>query len=416
MRDIDQFQEALQSRFSAKQGEYLALLREMVEINSFTQNPEGIERLGRCTADAFAALGFTAEFVPSKQAACGPHLILHRRGRSPRQLAMISHLDTVYPAEEERRNRFIWREAGDKIYGPGVIDIKGGTVMMYMILDALHALSPEMFASVSWTLLLDSSEEDDAQEFGDLCLERLGEDAIAALVFEYGAMDASTFRLVTARKGRAMFEIEAFGRGAHAGNEHHEGANALLQMAHAIQEIERCTDYQADLTCNVGIMEGGLGVNRVPHHARAFAEMRAFSTEAFASAREKILALDGTSTVNSFRGDFAAHLRVRLGRETPPWPPNAGTQQLFDLWQAAGTRLGRQAIAQERGGVSDGNLICHKIPVLDGLGPSGANAHCSEQSEDGNKEQEYLSLPSLVPKAVINTLAIDTLLRQNAGV
>jgi glutamate carboxypeptidase len=416
MRDIDQFQEALQSRFAAKQDEYLALLRKMVEINSFTQNPEGIERLGRCTAEAFAALGFTAEFVPSKQAACGPHLILHRRGRSPRQLAMISHLDTVYPAEEERRNRFVWREAGDKIYGPGVIDIKGGTVMMYMILDALHALSPEMFESVSWTLLLDSSEEDDAQEFGDLCLERLGDDAIAALVFEYGTMDVSTFRIVTARKGRAMFEIEAFGRGAHAGNEHHEGANALLQMAHAIQEIERCTDYQADLTCNVGIMEGGLGVNRVPHHARAFAEMRAFSTEAFASAREKILALDGTSSVKSFRGDFAAHLRVRLGRETPPWPPNAGTQQLFALWQAAGARLGRKAIAQERGGVSDGNLICHKIPVLDGLGPSGANAHCSEQSEDGSKEQEYLSLPSLVPKAVINTLAIDALLRQTAGI
>jgi glutamate carboxypeptidase len=44
--------------------------------------------------------------------------------------------------------------------------------------------------------------------------------------------------------------------------------------------------------------------------------------------------------------------------------------------------------------------------TLDGLGPSGENAHCSERSEDGSKEQEYVLASSFVPKAVLNTVAI----------
>src|SRR5262245_37378758 len=87
----------------------LNLLRAMVGINSFTANRDGVNQLGRFTADAFAPLGFSAEYVPSTNRNYGKHLVLTRAGRDPRSIALISHLDTVFPPEEEARNNFHWQ-------------------------------------------------------------------------------------------------------------------------------------------------------------------------------------------------------------------------------------------------------------------------------------------------------------------
>jgi len=112
----------------------LEILQRMVEINSYTANREGVNRLGRLTVDSFASLGFTAEFVPCTNSGFGDHLVLTRLGPSTRKVAFISHLDTVFPPEEEQRNHFHWHRVGDRIYGPGTQDIKGGTVMIWLVL------------------------------------------------------------------------------------------------------------------------------------------------------------------------------------------------------------------------------------------------------------------------------------------
>src|SRR5207302_3507564 len=83
-------------------------LRRMVEINSYTANPEGVNRLARLTCECFAPLGFTPEFVPASNPEYGSHLVLNRPGKSGRTIAMVSHLDTVFPPEEEVRNNFRW--------------------------------------------------------------------------------------------------------------------------------------------------------------------------------------------------------------------------------------------------------------------------------------------------------------------
>src|SRR5258708_1040347 len=104
------------------------MLGKMVGINSFTSNREGVNRLARFTAESFAPIGFSAEFVPSMNSEFGEHLVLTRRGRSEKSIAMVSHLDTVFPPEEEERNNFHWLPEGDRIYGPGTQDIKGGKI------------------------------------------------------------------------------------------------------------------------------------------------------------------------------------------------------------------------------------------------------------------------------------------------
>jgi glutamate carboxypeptidase len=392
---------------------YLDLLRQMVAINSFTANAAGINLLGELTAGAFARLGFEAETIQSAIPAYGKHLILTREGRSRRKIGFVSHLDTVFPPDEEIRHNFAWREAGDKIYGPGTVDIKGGTVMMYMVLEALQAHAPEAYEDITWVLLLDAAEEAEAEDFGTLCLKRLaGEETIACLVFEGGNFSNGNFQIVVTRKGMTVYRVTVEGKAAHAGAAHQEGANAIVQLARTIQKIAALTDYDRHLTYNVGTISGGTVTNRVPHYAEARVEMRAFSPEVYEEGIANILALNGQSEVFSFFDHYPCRVQVGITRQTPPWPRNEGTDRLFSLWQETAASLGYRTLPEERGGLSDGNQVWHLVPTLDGLGPSGGNSHCSEQSEDGAKEQEYVSVSSFVPKALLNTIAILKLIEE----
>ncbi len=392
--------------------ETLSLLETMVAINSFTENAEGVNRLGEVTAQAFARFGFQPTFIASAHPRYGNHLVLRRApvAGAP-TIALISHLDTVFTEEEERRNAFHWRREGTRIHGPGANDIKGGTALMHLMLSAVYSEVPEAFASVNWVLLFNASEEVSSVEFRAIALEQLPEDTLACLVFEGdGGSDGET-SIVTARKGRVTFTIEVEGRAAHAGSSHRRGANAVVQLAEIVTKLHRLTSYEEELTVNVGSFHGGGPVNRVPHSASAEVEMRAFSPEAYDRVKGAILSYAGEGSLRS--ADTDAHpcwISVTPGDETPPWPINATTERLTAIWQEAGRELGITVETEERGGLSDGNVLWDRFPTLDGLGPRGDFCHCSEQSADGRKQQEWVDVTSFIPKAVLNATAILRLL------
>ena len=403
-----EIQQQIRAYLESRLPDYLALLRQMVAINSFTANPAGVDELGRLTAVAFAALGFTAVFIPSANPNFGHHLLLNRPGKSGRQIGMVSHLDTVFPPDEEIRHNFAWREAGARIYGPGTVDIKGGTLVVYMMLDALRAITPAVYDDVTWTILLDASEETNGTDFGQLCIDQLGS-ALACLIFEGGYVENGRAKVVVARKGMAVYHLETEGKASHAGSAHEQGANAIVQMADVVQQIAAMTDYGRGLTFNVGAINGGTVTNRVPHQASVDVEMRAFDPAVYDAGVAAMLALNGRSTVRSADG-YACRVSVAVTRKTQPWPRNPATDHLFAVWQAAGQSLGMRVEPEERGGLSDGNYFWHLIPSLDGLGASGGNSHCSEQSADGSKEQEYCTPAAFVPKALLNVTAVLNLL------
>jgi glutamate carboxypeptidase len=384
----------------------LELLRQMVGINSFTTNKEGVEQLATFTTQAFGKFGFQPELVPSVRPEFARHLVLTRKGRNPACIGLISHLDTVYPADEEKRNNFSWRPAGEKIYGPGTNDIKGGTVVIYLALEALQKFAPHIFEEMTWVVLLNSSEEVYSADFGKLCLQKLGSQCLGALVFESGVHSDNTYSLVTARKGRAVFRVTVEGRGAHAGSHHDRGANAIVQLAEVIQKISALTDYQRELTYNVGLVSGGLGLNRIPHLAQADGEMRTFDMATYREGVQKLLALNGPGSVRSASDHHPCQVKIEIAQESPPWPRNEGTERLFKAFHETGRGLGMSLVREERGGISDGNFICNTIPTIDGLGVNGDNAHCSEQSADGSKEQEFVEVASIVPKAALTALGI----------
>lgn len=405
----------IEAYLNPKFPDYLALLRQMVEINSFSANPAGVNALSELTAQAFTPLGFTAEMIQADNPKYGKHLVLTRPGTTGRTIGCVSHLDTVFTPEEEHANDFSWREDGERIYGPGTNDIKGGTVMMLMVLNALKTVAPDAFDEITWVLCLNAAEERLSDDFGPLCLERFGPDAPACLVFEAGMLQDDTFRLAVTRKGRAQFEVNVTGKSAHAGNGHQVGANAVVQLSRTIGQIADLTDYKRDLTFNVGVVSGGTVVNRVPHLAQAHVEMRTFATDVFDTGVADIMALNGPGTVRSAEDDYPCRVEISMTEQTPPWPQNRGTDHLYAIWQEAAQELGLKTQRENRGGLSDGNHLWQRIPTLDALGPAGANAHCSERSEDGSKDQEYAIASSFIPKAVLNVTAILKLIERETG-
>ena len=376
----------------------------MVAINSFTTNQMGVRETAECIATQFAPLGFGAEYCPPSNPRHGPHLVLRRFvDASAPSVALISHLDTVFTVEEEARFDFRYREEGRRIYGPGTNDIKGGTAMIWLTLQLLRTLSPELFERINWFVLHNACEEIISTDFRALCLDRLPRDTRACLIFEADGGEADDFSLVSSRKGRAVFRVSVEGRASHAGSQHRDGINAITHLARLVTALEAETDYAAGVTVNVGAISGGTVINRVPHEAHADLEMRAFDPVAFERTKARILALR--------RGDALPRVRVEVEDETCPWPRNAGTDSLFALWAESATTLTCPLRSEDRGGLSDGNVLWDLWPTIDGLGPRGENSHCSEHSADGSKQQEWVDAESFAPKATLNANAIARLLR-----
>jgi len=378
-------------------------LKRMVDINTFSANPHGVNQLGALTAECFGELGFHAESVPSTDSTYGAHLFLSKQVDERAPVVLVTHLDTVFAREEEERNHFHWRpEAAEgRIYGPGTVDIKGGTILIWLTLRALREFAPEVFAKTNWLIAANASEEVLSGDFALRAIERCPHGARAVLVFEGGPREKDEWHIVTSRKGRAEYRITAEGRAAHAGSSHDKGVNAILELVDVVKEVSRLTDYAAGLTVNVARISGGSVLNRVPHEAAAELEMRAFEPKVLTGAGHHVMGLQ-----NARPPSGQAVIRVECLGATAAWPNDAETKGLFAHWEAAGEDLHLKVKEASRGGLSDANYLRDLGPTLDGLGPSGANAHCSERSADGSKVPEYVEVDSFVPKTALNVLAL----------
>jgi len=123
------------------------------------------------------------------------------------------------------------------------------------------------------------------------------------------------------------------------------------------------------------------------------------------------LALNGVSTVSSEDG-FACQVQVQVLDRNAPWSPNPATEGLFEIWKETALALGMSVRQEQRGGLSDGNYLWQRFPTLDGMGPAGNYSHCSQRDPASGKDQEYVSIPSFVPKATLNCMALLNLLQR----
>ena len=400
----------LQESIRRRLPEARAFLRRLVEVNSFTANREGVNRNAELIMKQFANFSFRSERRACPIPGTGDHLLLDSgAGRSA--VACVMHLDTVYSPDDEREKGFHWKEIGNRLYGPGTFDMKGGTVLLWLMLSCLRETLPDVFESARWILLWNAAEECLADDFFSFAAEKIPSDVSCCLVFEGDGAKDSNFAIVHGRKGYALLRVSVEGRSAHAGNAHEHGANAIRQLARFIESISQLTNYDSGLTINFGTVRGGSVTNRVPDFAEALVDVRFLSSISLQTLRDGIGDCTKDALVRAASDGYPCQIRVDIVNEVNPWTHDAATDRLLELWKAAAAECGFRLDETRRGGVSDANRLASRFPTLDGLGPRGGNEHVAGASEAGG-EIEFSDASSFIGKVLINCVALCRLLAE----
>ena len=363
-------------------GELLPRLRRWVEINSFTANVEGVNRMGAVLEEDFASLGMVFERRPGD--GVGDHLVWRTPAWGPGGTLLVGHHDTVFPPGAFD----FYEEAEDRVRGPGVLDMKGG---LLVVRTALAALAEAGALERMRVAVVSVADEEIGSPSSRPLIEELARGARAALVFEAGRIDDS---VVTRRKGTGALTVTARGVAAHAGNAHADGVNAIWALARLIDRMQRLTDYARGVTLNVGTIQGGEAKNTVPAHAECRVDLRFLRAT---DGLELVAAVDRAA--REVAAESGASLTITGGVSRPPLERTEASAELAALYAERARRHGLGGGESPLvGGGSDANTVSAVgVPAIDGLGPRGRGFHTPN---------EYIEPATLVPraKALVETL------------
>lgn len=373
---LDQALAALRGRGA----EMIALARSWVEVNSYTSNVDGVNRVGAMLREAFALPSLACTVVPGGEEH-GDHLIWRtpaaaREGAAP--ILLIGHHDTVFPPGHFEG----WREQGHRAVGPGALDMKGG---LSVIRGALAALDDIGALAALPIAVISVSDEEVGSPSSMPHLQALARGAACALVFESGrAHDL----IITRRRGVGAMTVVAHGRAAHAGNHHRDGANAIWAIAKFIDAAQQLTDYARGCTVNVGQASGGTSKNTVPERAECALDLR-YETVGDAEA---LVAAVRAAAETAAQGVPGVRMEVTGGARRLPLERTDASAALRDEYAACARLAGLgDGEAPLLGGGSDANTVAPLgVPAIDGLGPRGAGFHTTG---------EYVELDTFAPKA-----------------
>jgi len=354
-------------------------LAPLVEVNSYTENPEGGRKVGTMLRDLFASPGVETRVFPSERFA--DHIVIRTRPELPNRsaVALVGHLDTVFPPGYFEG----YRREGDLARGPGVLDMKGGLVVVAFAMRALGATG-SLDAVVPLRVVVVSDEEVGSPE-GQGVIAAAISGSSACLVFEAGRESDA---IITRRKGVGAMTAVAHGRAAHAGNAHREGANAVWAIARFVDRAQQLTDYPRGVTVNVGRVSGGQTANTVPDRADALLDLR-FCTRADG---DKLIGGIRSAADESSASVPGTRFELHGGILRQPLERTDASASLLAEYAACARAhgLGGDEAPLIGGGSDASTASALGIPSIDGLGPRGAGFHTKE---------ERIDVSSLVPKA-----------------
>jgi glutamate carboxypeptidase len=351
--------------FERRREQIVQTIRQLVEIESPSDNKTAVDRLSALLAAKFTALGGQAKFRKSTQ--YGDHLQVDFAGRNAaKPVLLLGHSDTVYPLGTLATMPY--RVADGRIWGPGVLDMKSGIALMLAAIDALRSVRRELPRPV--TVLLVSDEE-----VGSVCsrpiTEGLAKQSAGVLVLEpsFGPKGA----VKTARKGIGAYTLKVTGKAAHSGLDFEQGQSAILEMARQITRISGWVNLERGLTLNVGLVEGGTRVNVIPAQATARLDVRVARQQDAAAIDRRLRSLKPFNR--------KCKLEIEGGMNRPPMERTPGVRTLFRKAVGIAKQFGWSLGEASVGGGSDGNFAARLgIPTLDGLGGVGEGAHATHES------------------------------------
>jgi glutamate carboxypeptidase len=352
--------------FNQRRDDIVSTIRELVEIESPSDNKAAVDRVAEAVAQKFSRLGGKVEVRVHPAKDFGNHLQVDFPGKSAaKPVLLLGHYDTVYPLGTLAA--MPCRAVDNKLTGPGVLDMKSGIALMLHALAALQAWHGGLPRPL--TVLLVSDEEVGSDSSRPIT-ESLAKKAAAVLVLEpsYGFQGA----VKTARKGVGEYLVKVTGKASHAGLDFQKGVNAILELARQIEEISSFTDLKKGLTVNVGIASGGSRTNVVPAEAAAQIDVRIARMKDAAGIDKKMRSLRPFNR--------KCKIEITGGINRPPMERTAGVAALYAQASAIARELGWKLGEAAVGGGSDGNFTAGLgIPTLDGLGGVGDGAHATHE-------------------------------------
>ncbi|MBZ5498287.1 MAG: M20 family metallopeptidase [Acidobacteriia bacterium] len=375
----------LVSYFDANLDEALSLLKCLVEMESYSLDKGGVDRLAQFLAREFENRGAEAEVIP--QAASGNALKAVWRGEgSGRPLLFLGHLDTVWPPGTVFERPFAMKDG--KAYGPGIYDMKCSLLLCLLVCRAFYEqrLRPERDVIFFFT-----PDEEIGSAAGLPLFEPIARASRAVLVLEPSLPGG---RAKTFRKGVGTFRLRVAGIAAHAGLDPQTGASAILELSRQVLKIQRMTDYERGITLSVGTIRGGSAVNVVPSRAEAEVDFR-FSTLADGRRLER--------RIRRLRPrDARCSFEIEGGINRPPFERTPAVAGLYQEAKALAATIGMQLGEGGTGGGSDGSFTAALgIPTLDGLGVEGGGAHAAHEHILISDVPRRASLLSILAKELL---------------
>jgi len=391
----------------AHNSEALALLERVVNINSGTDNLAGVRQVGALFKAEFDALGFKTTWIDGAAFGRAGHLVATHSGPGPKIL-LIGHLDTVFPADSPFQK--FERVDANTAKGPGIIDMKGGDVIIVQALKALNAAG--VLPSMNIVVVMTGDEEDTGRPLvrARAALSDAATGAAAALGFEDG--DGNPSHAVVARRGTTGWILTTTGTPAHSSQifQPEVGAGAVFEAARILDAFRTKLAGQAHLTFNPGVLLGGTSVdfnktqargtafgktNVVAEHVTVAGDLRALTVDQFAQAKKTMEEIVAQSLPRT-------HAEIVFDEGYPPLAPSAGNSELLALYDAVSRSLGLgavEAVSPDKAGAADVSFVANKVPmIIDAIGLKGHDDHTPGETAD------LLTLPVQTKRAAI-TLA-----------
>ena len=364
-------------------------LAELVDIDSGTDDAAGLGRVEALLAKHLRDVGAEVEIVAAPPAA-GKTVVGRLHGDGAKNLMLMIHYDTVFGVGEAARRPF--RVEGNKAFGPGVADAKGGALLILYAIDIARSQGFK-----GWkTLTVVFNPDEEKSSLGSRAIIRtLSAQQDDVLVFEPPEAD----RVTVGTNGIAYVHLDVKGKASHAGSAPEAGRNAAMEMANQLLQLKDLGSAAKGTTVNWTVVQAGDRVNIIPDKASATADMRMSDLSEIARVQADADRLVQHKLIPE------TTVSVVVENRRPPFSKNAASDQLAATADSIYRELGKSiAPVVMRYGTDAGFAYDPASPakpvVMDGMGIVGDRIHSSD---------EWADLDSVVPRLYLTVRMLQAM-------
>ncbi|CAK9890053.1 MULTISPECIES: M20/M25/M40 family metallo-hydrolase [Pseudomonas] len=375
----------------AERPAYLETLKTLVSVDTGTGTADGLKQVSALLVKRLQALGAKVETHPATPSA-GDNIVGTFKGNGNKNFLLMVHYDTVFGPGTVAKRPF--RSEGERAYGPGVADAKGGVAM---ILHAIKLLQEQEFKGYGTLTVLFNPDEEMGSAGSKQSIAELARKH--DYVFSYEPPDKDAVSVATNGINRLSLEVK--GRSSHAGSAPEQGRNALTELAHQIVQLKDLGDASKGTTVNWTLAKAGEKANIIPALATAEADMR------YSDLSEPDRVLADAQRIARTPLIAETETRVTLQKGRPPLAKNEASEALATTAQQLYGEIGMkiEPIAM-RFGTDAGYAYVPgsaKPAVLETMGVVGAGLHADD---------EYIELASIAPRLYLTVAMIQRLSKE----